>query len=815
MSHLTRLAMVVAGLALALSAAVSPASAQTPPQAQAQTPASDSLAAQAAAVDQAQADLRTITADLHARRLGDADLKARLGDIPAVQAHLAAALDVLTPKLTDVDARLAQLGPAPAAGQPAEDPETAAARRNLTRFRGQVDTEIKQARLLNVEAAQAAKRMADQLRRNFAERLWTQSRSVVDPTLWRDFAAALPTDLTRLRGAASGEARPLADAARSSAQVIYWLLAGVLALLLLGPARVVLNTLGYRRAAAGPASDLRRSSLALWRVLVVTLTPLAAGIVARGALAGALTPEFLETADLLIRVVVFAAFLQGLGRAVLSPRRPEWRLAPVPDKVAARLAPFAAAIGVAAGLATLAAGVNSIFAASLPTSIAADCLTLLGEILAVGGALAMVGAARTEHLAHGDTAPTPTAAGRLPWVLAALAAWLALGAAMLAVLTGYLALAGFLIHETIWIGAVLAATFLLLRFADHLFPALLSPASPVGGAIKTAIGVSDGALDQIAVLLSGLVRLGLLLIGWTTILAPFGASADDIVGRVTATDWVLHVGQVAISPGAVFGALALLFIGLLFTRAVRAWLETRYLPKTAMDVGVRTSLAAAVSYGGVIIAILFAFAYLGLSFSQIALFASALSVGIGFGLQAIINNFVSGLILLVERPIKVGDWIAIGDLEGDVKSINIRATEIEMMDRSKLIVPNSDLIAKTVRNVTHGAVAARLRIMLRTDATVDPVAMRDLMIDRIKAHPEILAQPAPAVFLSDVRDGALEFTAFAYVASARAAYRVKSELLFQIVPDMKARGIALASSTPVVNIGLPDRLIEPETGSPA
>jgi small-conductance mechanosensitive channel len=93
--------------------------------------------------------------------------------------------------------------------------------------------------------------------------------------------------------------------------------------------------------------------------------------------------------------------------------------------------------------------------------------------------------------------------------------------------------------------------------------------------------------------------------------------------------------------------------------------------------------------------------------------------------------------------------------------------------------------------------------------------MRDLMLGRIKTHPEILAQPAPAVFLSDVRDGALEFTAFAYVASARAAYRVKSELLFQIVPDMRDKGIALASSTPVVNIGLPDRLIEPETGSPA
>ena len=783
----------------------------------AQAPAAipDSIAAQAAAVDQAQADMHAIVVEVHAKRLGDSDLKARLAAIPPVRTRLAAALDILTPQLGDVDARLAQLGPPPAPGQPPEDPETAATRRNLTHFHTQVDTEIKQARLLTVEADQLAKTLADQLRENFAARLWTQSRSIVDPTLWRDFAAALPADLARARVAVTEEARLLGASARSPAQLVYWLAAGVLALMLLGPARLWLNRLGYRRAVAGPRSDLRRSVLALWRVLVAALTPLAAGIVIRGALTDALTPEFHDAASLAIRVIVFAALLQGLGKAVLSPRLPEWRLAPLPDPVAARLAPFPALIGVAAGLATLIAGVNSIFAASLPTSIAADCVTLLGEIAAVGGALAMVGRARNEHLANSvePSAPMGTRS-RLPWIMAALAAWLALAAALLAVLTGFLALASFLMHETIWIGSVLAAIFLLLRLADDLFPALLSPASPVGRAIKTAIGLSDSALEQIGVLLSGLVRLGLLLLGWTTVLLPFGASADDIVGRVTATNWVLHIGQVAISPGAILGAVALFLISLLFTRAVRGWLEARYLPKTGMDVGVRTSLASAVSYAGMIIAILFTFAYLGLSFSQIALFASALSVGIGFGLQAIIGNFVSGLILLAERPIKVGDWIAIGDLEGDVKAINIRATEIEMMDRSKLIVPNSDLISKTVRNVTHGAIAARLRIILRTDVSVDPAAMRDLMLGRIRAHPEILAQPAPAVFLSDVRDGALEFTAFAYVASARAAYRVKSELLFQIVPDMKAKGIALASSTPVVNIGLPDRLIEPETNPP-
>lgn len=791
--------------------------------AQAPPAAPEAMSAMAASVDAAQADLHAIAAGALAGRLTDAQLRAKMAALPAIQARLAAALAILTPRLADADARLAQLGPAPASGQPPEAQETADARRGVLHFRQAVNTEVVQGRLLGVEADQLGAALAERLRRNFAARLWTRSRSIADPALWRDFAAALPADLARLGRAGQDQADRLQAAAKRPGALTWLVLAGLIGLLLIGPARVLLGRLGYRRAAAlSPSTRLRRTALALWLVLVAVATPLLAGLAIRGALIGAdaLTPIFERLAALGIEVVVFAALLEGLGRAVLSPRRPSWRLAPIPDELVGRLALYPGLIGAAAGLASLVAGVNTILGSSLPTSVASDCLTLLVEVAAVGGGLAMLARARDARLTNGageGAGPVSDHHGesRLPWIVAALAAWLALGGALIAVLLGYLALAGFLMRETIWIAAVLASLFLLLRLADDLFPALLSPRGALGRLVRTALGLSDGALEQIGVLASGLVRLALLLFGWAAILAPFGASAGDIAGRVTSANVVFRLGQVSISPGAIFGGVALFLAGLLLTRAVRGWLEVRYLPKTRLDVGVRTSVAAGVTYLGGLIAILFAFAYLGLSFSQIALFASALSVGIGFGLQSIIGNFVSGLILLAERPIKVGDWIAIGDLEGDVKRINIRATEIEMPDRSKLIVPNSDLVSKTVRNVTHGATAARLRIVLRTDGAADPAVMRDLLLGAFKDHPEVLRAPTSAVYLSDVRDGALEFTAFAYVASARLAYRVKSELLFKIVPELKARGIALANSAPVVNIGLPERLIEPDSPSPA
>ncbi|MEO7026049.1 MAG: DUF3772 domain-containing protein [Caulobacteraceae bacterium] len=772
------------------------------------------LASQSAIVDGAQAELKPLVQASLSPRTGEEALKARLAAVGPIRTSLARVVAVLTPKLTDVDARLAQLGPPPAAGQPAESAETATTRAGLLNFRQKVDTELREARLLMVEADQAGRSISDRLRGAIAARLWTRGRSILDPRLWRDCAWSLPGDVARVGELARDAGERLAAAGRRPATAAGGVAALVLALLLLGPVRVWLDRLGRRRAGAGPPRDrFRRTSLALWLVATAAVTPLLAGLVARTALiaTGVATAPLLAIVDVAIRALVFAALIQGLGRALLSPGRPDWRVAPLSDSAARRLTPFPTLVGAAAGLATLVGGVNGVVGASLPTSLAADCVTVLVEILVIGLALANLGRARAERLGAAGAATHAPVAGS--WMIVPVAAWATLAAALAALLTGYLAMAGFLTHEMIWVGTVLASLLLLGRFLDDLFPALLSPTAAFGRLTGAALGAPAQALEQFAVLLSGLARVALLLFGASTLLAPFGAGADDIVSRVTSANLVLHFGQVVISPGAILGALALFFAGLLVTREIRRWLEARYLPKTRMDLGVRASLASAVTYVGAGAAILMTMAFLGLSFSQIALFASALSVGIGFGLQSIVGNFVSGLILLAERPIKVGDWIAIGDLEGDVQRINIRATEIEMMDRSRLIVPNTDLVTKTVRNVTSGSAPARLRITLRTAIETDPVAARELILGVLRSNAEVLTQPPPSVYLSDVRDGTLEFTAFAYVASARLAYRIKSELLFAIVPEMKARGVALASSAPVVNIGLPDRPIEPSVSA--
>ena len=782
-----------------------PALAQNPAQNQAQSPAQGAPQTQRqpggnmdARLDDAQAKLRAIRVATRSRALDDLALKAQLALIPPVQADLADALSSLTPRLEDTQARLAELGAAPATGQPPEAADIASNRARLVRTQRFLDGNSKRARLLTVEAEQLTDSLADRLRQNFATRLWAQGRSVLDPGLWGDFAMSLPGEVMRL-GAALATPNPAAS--RGSAAALGSGLLALLGLVLLGPLRIVLNRLGrHWSSTLLPSSSLRQSALALWLVLVGALTPLLAALAFRQALAGMveMTPILDGLAAGFVGALFYGGLVEALGRSLLSPGRASWRLAPIPDAVVDRLAAYPTLLGLAVGLVAFVAQAGDVVEASPTVAVASDSLSVLIQLVAVGYGLAMLGRARSAQAAAADQEAEADARSRLPWILAAIAAWLALAAALVALTAGYLALATFVMRELIWIGMVLASLFLLMRFVDDLCQALTASGSPLARLVKIAVGLSDNALEQIGVLMSGVLRLGLMLFAWVAIVAPFGASAQEIFGRVTSTEVVFKLGQLSVSPGLIFGGVAVFAIGMAITRVIRGWLETTYLPRTRIDMGVRTSITAGMTYLGVLIAVLMTCAYLGLSLDRIALLASALSVGIGFGLQAVISNFVSGLILLAERPVKVGDWVAIGDLEGDIRRINIRATEIEMGDRSKLIVPNSDLISKTVRNVTHAGALGRVRIVMKVDNTADAGEVRDRLMRQLRTHAEVLADPEPGVHLTGLPDGALEFTAIAHVSSPRQTYRIKSELLFAMVADLKAAGVKLAGA-PVVS----------------
>ena len=789
-----RVALLATSLLVTLA---SPSAAQPEPA---------SIADVAGQIDAAETQLDAVEAAAAKPNADDAALSAQIAALTLPDQALDAAVAVLTPRLAGIDARLAQLGPGPKAGQPVETSEIAMERSRLLGDRVAVATELKQANLIIVELDQTVAHLEQSRRDLFARNLWAQSQSLLSPDLWHQVAARLPNDVHRLTLPATAEARQARAAAKRPGAVPEWLLAAIAAVAIATFVRHVLIGLGTRRAAAA-SSRFGWSLLALWRVGVVVLTTLTAAWLARAVLIATdtLTPTFANLATVVIRAVTFAALIDGLAGALLSARNADARLVPLDDALAARLKRFPALIGVAVAFAGLVAGFHQVFGTSLASSVASSGLSVCLELAAIVAALTVAGRDRGEPL---DVSTTPRGT-KLPWILSALATWIGLIASGLAVLFGYLALAAFITREIVWIAVVLAGLFILVRCADDLFPAIFAPRSRLGRAIMIGVGVSTATLQQVGIALSGLARVALLLIGWTLVVAPFGAGASDIFGRITSDDLTIHLGATSISPGTIIGGIVIFAAGIFITRGIRGWLETRYLPATAIDIGVRTSLVSGVGYLGAVVAVICASIFLGVSLDRIALFASALSIGIGFGLQSIISNFVSGLILLIERPVKVGDWVAIGDLEGDIRKVSVRATEIEMKDQSRLIVPNLDLITKTVRNVTHAGALGRVRIVFRVNDDADPIALRTLVLALLKAHRDVLTEPAPAAYLTDAKDGGLEFTCFAFVPSARDVFSARSDLLFAIVPALKANGFALANSSTIVNLGLDGRLIEP------
>jgi len=178
-----------------------------------------------------------------------------------------------------------------------------------------------------------------------------------------------------------------------------------------------------------------------------------------------------------------------------------------------------------------------------------------------------------------------------------------------------------------------------------------------------------------------------------------------------------------------------LFIAMLFaTRLFQRWLRERALQQTRMDPGIVNSIDTVVGYAGIALASLLAISYAGFDITSLAIVAGALSIGVGFGLQSIVNNFVSGLILLVERPIKVGDRVVIGDQQGIVRRISVRATEVETFTRASLIVPNSELITGRVLNWTHrdSLGGASVRVGVAYDA--DPEQVLGILRACAKQH---------------------------------------------------------------------------------
>ena len=756
----------------------------------AQTPAAADTPAPPSALRQQLAAIPTQPAE-------DGDISQSLAAMDTIRTQAELLVADRKSQLAELDNRLAQLGTAPEKGTGTEVVDIVQQRAALQKQRDALDNDLKLARLVATDAQQFAKDLVTQRRARFTERLTERTDSPLSVDFWRNLAASWPSDMQRLAALADSIQTQFNAAATVRTPAGLWaMLAGALLMAVLGiwwiERRLVQRTPGTL-----PPGRLRRTMLAVTTVVAHVLV---VGLAAQ-AMYWALNRQTdlalptLNFSQEAVRFSMFAAFLVGLGRALLSHGRSSWRLMPLTDATAARLRPLPWLTALVSTLVWLFQHIGSATDASLAADVSAHAFTTL----ALTGLVAVLllrlrsrpaSATDTDTHASASDGPEPPP----PWLAPALGlAWVMLAAAWVLLALGFVALAHFIAFQIVWTGIVSATFYLLFKFADDLFMTLLAARSNFGQRMQASFNASPHLLDQIAVVLSGLSRLALFFYMVIALLAPFGTSPGELFQRSGRFGSGIQVGEIQLVPQALFNALGVAFAGLLALRVFKHWLDHKYLPRTTLEPGMRSSITTLLGYAGTVMVVALALSALGISVERIAWVASALSVGIGFGLQAIVQNFISGLILLAERPVKVGDWVVLGSTEGDVKRINVRATEIQLGDRSTLIVPNSEFITKSVRNMTltnaEGRVQVRLPMPLNTDAN----RVREVMMAAFLGHSGVLEEPAPSVQLDGIDAGYLIFIGTAYVHSPRVVGGVRSDLLFSILEGLKTADLPLAA----------------------
>jgi potassium-dependent mechanosensitive channel len=689
-----------------------------------------------------------------------------------VRAAAQAAAQLARNDLADTRRLLAPLEVKPGADQPPETDAVKADRERLTEQATLSESRVKQCEVVIARADQLLERLTKLRNEVVLRHLLQRSEPPLSSQVWRDLGPEVASAWKTLTSALAVWGREGLSALSSGTQdltpLAFW---AVLTVVLWWAGHALRRRFG-RGELAEPVQRDRTFAAVIDGIGLVLVPILAVWLVGR-LLAATLPPPPVDTLlSEFIRLLIIFLLVVGLTATMLAPYRPAWRVLPFTDASAQHLT-----LSVRRLLA-IGATIDFLYHAltqgpdrEAVASVGSLVLTTVIALLTLP-----VMSNRGWEAARPAGSEAPAMIGGTWWSILRLLISATLLASIVIALLGYATLAAH-IHAGIALTCMWVAVALVVhQLTGDLFEAMAAPDLPTGRWVRQRFGLpADFQLrgQHIALLLVDLFLVVVLIVA---IPAAWSVDVDAITRGFDQLLQGVKIGGVTISLTNIGMAIVTFGVAMLLARLVRRVVLHRVMPTVDAPMPLRQSVDAGLNYAGVIIAILLGVGALGIDFTNLAIVLGALSVGIGLGLQNIANNVISGVVLLLERPIKAGDWISVTGHEGFVRRINIRATEIETFQRTHVIVPNSVFLQNPVVNRTYSDTSSRIELPLTVGIGTDVSKLEGILRESALDHRRVLRVPQPIVRFVRVAPGGLEFELMVFVAQLEDRLVVTNDL---------------------------------------
>ncbi len=536
--------------------------------------------------------------------------------------------------------------------------------------------------------------------------------------------------------------------------------------------------------------------------------------IARGAIPAAIIGAFLfwlknnpfvngDSFGLLLntaaRYLLYYYLTKAVVRVLFTPANEKWRIIEVPDECAKAISSSlifsSAAICIVSFFQSLADHMNYDSSIIYSLKIFANAVKAFCVVLVARRALYNNQTLSDDEISEDTPVAELSTSSKVSLFIA-----FAMGAAFLLSLFGYIRLSEYIINRFIVSAIAIGIFYIIDKLLRGIFHRLLLFRFWV-----RTFRINRRTLVKTEFWFGLLLTPVIWIFAILTLLAVWGVSVDLLLARVKSFLVGFNIGGIHISITSILLGLICFFIMLSLFKMLKNSFISGNLSKIEMSDGLRNSVVSSISFLGFIVSGLLAIAVMGGSLSSIAIIAGALSFGVGLGLQNMVSNLAAGMTILWERPIKIGDWVVINGQEGIVRQINMRSTELEAGDKSTIIIPNSDILSKSLVNYTYNGRSGRVAVKVGVGYESDIAQVRKALLEIAASNKNVLPNPAPAVSINNLGDSSLEFQLVCFTANVFNRGAIGDDLREKIITRFRELNI---------NIPFPQRTVyleNPET----